>query len=314
MVAPFGSFRPLCHTVPSYPICNLFFRQLADRSPADLHVPIGSLSAFEHYAPVGINIECGIPRLVDGKLGNIANIVAIVVSIFITLGLIFKVTRRVAAVGRVELRFFLLFYLLSLPLQLISTGSLLKQSSTVLVVFTAIHLGVVAALFWTLLANAIVATQVVEDGTLSSLMPFSIVTIAIFIATTYISLDTGFGFSSTFKSNPPADLKNTALFVLTSVWPLFCAAAYFAIMTYVVVVMLREGRPILYYALAGIFFVLSQLAYFLLSKVICKHTNAKIDGSFIATVLETCTVVVLVASWMSITEATWDDDPYYPSS
>jgi len=28
MVAPFGSFRPLCHTVPSYPICNLFFRQV----------------------------------------------------------------------------------------------------------------------------------------------------------------------------------------------------------------------------------------------------------------------------------------------
>lgn len=64
--------------------------------------------------------------------------------------------------GRVELRSFLVLYLLSLPLQLVTTGSLLKQSSTVLVVFTGIHMGVIAALFWTLLANAIVATQVVE--------------------------------------------------------------------------------------------------------------------------------------------------------
>jgi Chitin synthase export chaperone len=75
-------------------------------------------------------------------------------------------------------------------------------------------------------------------------------------------------------------------------------------MTYVVVVMLREGRPMreylffflfmadidtllpVYYASAGILFVLSQLAYFLLSKVICMHSNSKVDGSFIATTLE----------------------------
>jgi hypothetical protein len=35
-----------------------------------------------------------------------------------------------------------------------------------LVVFTAFHAGAVVALFWGLLANAIVATQVVDDGTL----------------------------------------------------------------------------------------------------------------------------------------------------
>jgi hypothetical protein len=37
-------------------------------------------------------------------------------------------------------------------------------------VLTAIHAGLVAALFWALLANGIVATQVVEDGTPSSLI------------------------------------------------------------------------------------------------------------------------------------------------
>lgn len=63
-----------------------------------------------------------------------------------------------------------MLYLLSLPLQLVSTGALLKQGSTVLTIFTSIHLGVVVALFWALLANALVATQVVEDGTMSSLV------------------------------------------------------------------------------------------------------------------------------------------------
>ena len=43
---------------------------------------------------------------------------------------------------------------------------MLEQGSTALVALTAIHAGLVAALFWSLLANALVATQVVEDGTL----------------------------------------------------------------------------------------------------------------------------------------------------
>ena len=69
-----------------------------------------------------------------------------------------------------EFRTFLILYLISLPLQLFTTGSFLKQGSMALVVFTAFHAGVVVALFWGLLANAIVATQVVADGTLVTMV------------------------------------------------------------------------------------------------------------------------------------------------
>ena len=61
-------------------------------------------------------------------------------------------------------------YFISLPLQIITTGSFLEQGSTALTVLTAIHAGIMAAAFWALLGNAIVATQVVEDGTLSSII------------------------------------------------------------------------------------------------------------------------------------------------
>jgi hypothetical protein len=75
-----------------------------------------------------------------------------------------------------------------------------------------------------------------------------------------------------------------------------------------------------FYILAATLFVLSQLDYFLLNKVreidqvfrddrsldvlqvICKGANAKVDGSFVATVLETSAVVVLYLAWRSITE------------
>ena len=76
-------------------------------------------------------------------------------------------------------------------------------------------------------------------------------------------------------------------------------------MIWIVVKKLREQRPLVYYILAGILFVLAQLTYFLLSRPICNGTNAKIDGSFFATALETVSVIVLYLAWQGITEGSF---------
>lgn len=144
----------------------------------------------------------------------------------------------ITSLGRVELRTFLTFYFLSVAFQLVTTGSFLEQGTGALVILTAIHAGMVVALFWSLLANAIVATQVVEDGTLASLIvcfqlditinskkivyqPFYLVGAIAFGATVYISLDIGFHITNLIGgvSNPPDALKSIALFILTSIWP-----------------------------------------------------------------------------------------------
>ena len=92
--------------------------------------------------------------------------------------------------GQVKLRMFLSLYLLTLPLQLLTTGSLLEQGSTALAVFTAIHAGIIAGLSWALLANAIIETKVIEDGTLRGLVVcpsllFNFALIAHYSPTTY---------------------------------------------------------------------------------------------------------------------------------
>ncbi|PPR03972.1 hypothetical protein CVT24_008320 [Panaeolus cyanescens] len=273
------------------------------------------VSASPASAPVGVNPVCGIPRLNhDGSIGNVANIAACGVSFFFVAFLIFMCDRRKAAVGRVELRSFLTLYLITLPLQLITNGALLEQGSTALVVLTAIHVGAVVALFWALLANAIVATQIVEDGTWASMAPFYIFSVICFAIGIYFSLDTALGISGVIGgvSSPPDALRSISLFVLTSIWPGVTAIAYFVIMTYIVLRVLNETRPMWYYTLSAVLFVLSQLAWFLLGRVICKGSNGKVDGSFIATIFETAAVGVLYLAWKSITEDSWDDD-YYPS-
>ena len=245
--------------------------------------------------------------------------------------------------GRIEFRAFLAVYLFTLLLQLFTTGSFLEQGTTALVVLTAIHAGAVATLFWMLLGNALVATQIVEDGTPSSLIvrlvpyqclyfllangpvsqPYYILTIIFMAATTYISLDVALTITSVLEpGSPEQSLHSTALFVLTSIWPGTCvsltlprvprmvpdatlrsaALFYFILMVWIVARILHEMRPLVYYVLAGILFIFAQLAYFLLSRTICDGTNARIDGSFIATALETATVIMLYLAWQGITE------------
>ena len=68
-----------------------------------------------------------------------------------------------------EIPIFPILYLLTLPLQLLTTEAILEQGPKPLVIFTA-HAGLIAALFWGLLANALEVTQIVEDGTASSLI------------------------------------------------------------------------------------------------------------------------------------------------
>ncbi|EGO03515.1 hypothetical protein SERLA73DRAFT_69380 [Serpula lacrymans var. lacrymans S7.3] len=307
----FGDFQPLCSQVPSYPWCNLFYRQLLDNNSSALT----GLSQNTQSAPVGINPECGIYQVgFDGSLANIANIIACALSIIFVAGLIFLTGRRKAAVGRVEIWIFFALYLLTLPFQLITTGSFIAQGTRALVILSAIHAGLVAALFATLLGNAIVATQVVDDGTLSSLIPFTFFTVAFFVATLYISLDVAFTITHTFgPSNPSSSLHSIPLFVLTSIWPGAAALIYFGLMVYIVLGVLNEVRPLWYYVLSGVLFVLSQLDYFLLSKVICRGSSSKVDGSFIATLLETAAVGVMYLAWRSITEEDWDNDIRFPS-
>ncbi|KIJ29568.1 hypothetical protein M422DRAFT_269009 [Sphaerobolus stellatus SS14] len=127
------------------------------------------------------------------------------------------------------------------------------------------------------------------------IIPFTFFTVSFLVATTYISLDVALTITKMFgPSNPLAALHSVPLFVLTSIWPAAATLIFFFVMVYVVLGLLRK------------------LDYFLLSKVICNGSNMKVDGSFIAMLLETLAVAVIYLAWCSITEDAWEDGAYYP--
>jgi hypothetical protein len=71
-----------------------------------------------------------------------------------------SLTPSLAYTGRIELRTFLFAYILSLALQIVTTGSVLAQGGTAITVLTAVHAAIVASMFWLLFWNGLVATQV----------------------------------------------------------------------------------------------------------------------------------------------------------
>jgi len=207
----------------------------------------------------------------------------------------------------------LIIYIITCILQLLTTGSIFEQGSVPLTILTAVHAGAVVSFFWCLVANALIATQVVEDGTPASLLPFHGFSLIFFVVTTYIALDTAMGFTSVFKSVPPNQLKNVGLFILVWLWPLVAAIVYFGVMSYIVLRILQEWKACLLYVASFLVFVGSQVIYMVPSKSLCEASNRVLDGSFIATVLETGSLVLVFVAWMKITEASWDSN-YIPFS
>ncbi|GAA5915045.1 uncharacterized protein JCM6883_004223 [Sporobolomyces salmoneus] len=322
----FGNFDYACRNIPSLPICNLFFRQLLN-NPRDLPTPASSILGFpsDPSSPefssllttygVGVNSACYIPRAgftggVSGRLGNIANLILCGIAVLVGLGLAASALRRTAAVGRLEITVLFLLYALVQGAQLADNSALLRAGSLALTWITAVHVGLLVGLFWVLVWVAFLSLQVVEDGTLLSLIPMFGIGTILTVGSGYIAADTGLTITNFFQSSPPESLRSVWLFVLTIIWPAAAAGIYFVVQAGVVVRVLREKKPLFTLIGSAIAFILAQAAYYALSYKICTGTDARIDASWIATLLETVSIAGIYAAWVMVTEDDWEGVAY----
>nr|XP_019000641.1 uncharacterized protein I203_06686 [Kwoniella mangroviensis CBS 8507]OCF64102.1 hypothetical protein I203_06686 [Kwoniella mangroviensis CBS 8507] len=319
------------HTV--LPQCNLLFSQIWNADPPSLtNLFPDSSEFFTNYnvtgesaredpvvqvarsdAGVGVGSNCEMARVGHrGSPGDIALIVLSALSFLLAISLSIHASKRKAAVGRIELRFFLFLYGVHSALQIITMSSLLEQGSTALSILRSIHVALIASLFWVLLGNAIIATQLVEDGTAAAIAPLSILAILFFIPTLYISLDTSLGWTNVFEISGEdlTYLKNIALFILTLLWPAIAVVIYTILMLYITLNTLRETKPALLYLGACILFAVGQVIFFLVSQPLCDASNGKVNSSFLSTLLEAGSVGLIYLAWKSITEDDWGEDVY----
>lgn len=279
----YGEFAALCYQSP-LPICHLF---------ASKQTP-----------------ECSLVGIADGKVRNLGDIIMAAIAIIVALVLVGMTHRKRAAVGRKEMNVVFIGYILILAAQIIDSGGFLDEQSKVVVIASAVHIGLIAGTFWALLINALVGYQIVEDGTFLSTWGTLISTLIVAGGTGYIAGDTAFSVTGYFNTTNPATLKNVALFTLYLVWPIIAIGLYVILETVIVVKFLGEKRPLLLLYLALVSFAIAQVFMFVVSHYICSGTNHDVDGSLFSTLFTLISVILIWMFWNSITEDEFDEFNY----
>ncbi|KAK4180317.1 chitin synthase III catalytic subunit [Triangularia setosa] len=240
----------------------------------------------------------------DRYLGNLGSILLAGVAIFVTIYLILRSERKRAAVGRREMQVFLVGYLLVSIAEIFSVGEF-PLNDQVRVVFSAIHIGAIAATTWLLFINGIVGYQLMDDGTLLSLALTIGSALAWLIGVGYIALDTGYQWTTQWQGSLEPPNRSIALYVTYLLMPLVWAVFYVVLELVLVIKVLGETRPLLFLGAAVLAFALGQIFNFVVSPYICNGTTGAIDGSLFQTFFTLLSVTLVWFFWSSITEDDW---------
>ncbi|WPH00993.1 Hypothetical protein R9X50_00382700 [Acrodontium crateriforme] len=289
----YGNFHDFCRDSGSrfatIPICNLF-----NESPAR-----GGQSPW--YGGCDLT---GISLGNDRYLANLGSILVAVIAILVSLLLLWRSDRKKAAVGRREMQFFLIGYIIIEICEIFTVGGF-PLDSKVRRAFSAAHIAAIVADLWILMMNGAVGYQLVDDGTPLSIGLIFGSAAALFVGTGYIALDTGFSWTGFFNSTLDAPNQSYSLYTLYQLVPLLFLVIYFLLETYLVLRVLGEIRPMIYLVTAALLFAIGQIFQYVLSVHICNGTSGKINGGLFETLFTLLSVVTIWAFWSSITEDDW---------
>ncbi|KAK0747534.1 chitin synthase III catalytic subunit [Apiosordaria backusii] len=240
----------------------------------------------------------------DRYLGNLGSILLAGVAIFVTIYLILRSERKRAAVGRREMQVFLIGYLLVSIAEIFSVGEF-PLNEEVRVVFSAIHIGAIAATTWLLFINGIVGYQLMDDGTILSLALTIGSALAWLIGVGYIALDTGYQWTTQWQDSLVPPNRNIALYVTYLLLPLIWVVLFVVLELILVIKVLGEKRPLVFLGAATLSFAVGQIFNFVVSPYICNGTTGAIDGSLFQTFFTLVSVTLVWFFWSSITEDDW---------
>ncbi|KAF6831698.1 chitin synthase export chaperone [Colletotrichum plurivorum] len=281
----FGNFLNFCRD-STLPVCNVL---------SDSHSQQGPWGGCE---------LTGIPLSGDRKLGNLGSILLSFLAILATGYLYFRSERKKAAVGRREMQLFLIGFGLIQLCEIFTVGEF-PLDEKVRIAFTGIHIGAIIATTWILMLNAVVGYQIVDDGTPLSMGLLVGSAFVLLGGTLYISLDTGFQWTSYWDSSYVPPNRHIALYVLYQLAPLVFLVAFFVLEAILVIRILGEMRPMIYLTAALLLFAIGQIFNYVVSSHICNGTNGKIDGSLFQTLFTLLAVITVWIFWSSITEDDW---------
>lgn len=241
----------------------------------------------------------------DRNLANLGSILLAAIAILVTLFLLWRADRKAAAVGRREMQLFLLSYVVIEICEIFTVGGF-PLNNDVRKGFTAVHIATITAGSWILLMNALVGYQLLDDGTPLSIALIGGTSLALFVGTGYIALDTAFDWTGYWQDDSYGPLhRNIALYVLYQLAPLVFIFLYFVLESILVLRVLGERTPMKYLGAAALLFAIGQIFQYVISVHLCNAADGKINGALFETLFTLLSVVAIFVFWSSITEDDW---------
>ncbi|OAL36520.1 hypothetical protein AYO20_04136 [Fonsecaea nubica] len=282
----YGKFQDFCRDA-TLPICNIL---VTNNQPPGL--------AYGGCVLRGITLNN------NRNLANLGSILLCGIAIVVALFLLWRAERKAAAVGRREMQMFLVGYIIIEICEIFTVGGF-PLNNDVRKGFTAVHLAAIVATMWILLMNAVVGYQLVDDGTPLSMGLIGLSSLALFVGTGYIALDTAFSWTGFWDSSLQPPHQNYALYTLYQLAPLVFMFLFFVLESILVLKILGETKPMIYLLAAALLFAIGQIFMYVISTHICKGTDGDINGTLFATLFTLLSVVAVFVFWSSITEDDW---------
>ncbi|KXT05955.1 hypothetical protein AC578_383 [Pseudocercospora eumusae] len=290
----YGKWHDFCRDSGSgyatIPVCNLFLESRARG---------GQPPYFDGCQLTGISLSGD-----NRHLANLGSILLCFIAILASLFLLWRSERKKAAVGRREMQFFLMGFIIIEICEIFTVGGF-PLGGAVRRGFSAVHIAAVVATTWILLMNGAVGYQVIDDGTPLSLALIFGSAAALFVGTGYIALDTGFSWTGYFDDTLRDPNQAYALYTLYQLVPLVFLVVFFVLETVLVLKVLGEIRPMYFLVGAALLFAIGQIFQYVISVHICNGTDGKINGGLFETLFTLLAVVTIWVFWSSITEDDW---------
>ncbi|KAJ1970364.1 hypothetical protein H4R35_005911 [Dimargaris xerosporica] len=278
----FGSFNELCK-LSSLPVCLVFSINPQPDCSID---------------PIPASNDNSV------RLINLGDFIITLVSLILITYIAFRIKRKYAAVGRMELSYLYFLYSGILICQVFALDWLFVDVSAW---FACIYVALVTAIFWLLMLNGIVGFQFIPDGSRLSLLTTLGSAVAIFITALYVTIDTHLGLSAGLDPYLDNDvLYSPALYVIYYLVPIIAIGLFLVCQTAVVCHFLSVRKPLVYLYGSLMSFALGQVFLYVVSKPLCQGANS-VDGLMFATFFTTVSFCLLYFHWSSITADEWEE-------
>ncbi|ORZ28883.1 chitin synthase III catalytic subunit [Lobosporangium transversale] len=294
MVPWFGDIYSLCFMacVP-LPTCNLLKNATLQARPQPQSysstIQVHEQEQFHQCFLYGSNNN-------DSSIQDPGTMTVSLLGFFFIAFLLSNSHRKSSAVGRIEMSILFMIYSCILFLQIFTIGGVGSSSKKFIIWATALHLGATVSFFWTLIVNAFILYQFVDDGTKLTTRFITGTNLVWIAGTTFMSLDLTMDITGKHYGQSPG------LFFLTLIFPAIAVLLYMILVTILVFRVLEVYKSLFYIAIASIMFAAGQVVRFGVSRSLVASTYGRVNGSMFGTLLDLISIALLYQFWNSITE------------